>query len=351
MNQKIIILLLAFNLTTVSYAGCGDYLMKKAVIDVKVTEHNGNKKLKIFTEDNYIGRILNKVSLLFNNKLGLEKLKYAIDRLQTSLAKSDRPYFEQFISSFRIKTKVVNGDFSKVKKTGPVVFYANHPLSGGDVFALMSEIEKVRPDVKVVVASFLESIPGLKNEAFVVNVLKGEEAKKYNKKMIEVINSHVREGKALLIFPAGSVSAWTPDNKIYAQDPIWKKGFIKFGEQSDDTTYHPIFVEGEPSEDYLKLREKSVNLSNAYIFKELSNQINSTLSFHLGNGIKLNKLKSFSYSEQISYFRGKLYNLGTNYFHRSKGHEKVINNEYSKEAPLVKKESFYIMKWIDSLLN
>ncbi len=325
--------------------------MNKAVLDIKVVIKDGKRKLKIFTDSNAVGRFFNTISGFFNNTLGLDRLKEAIYRLQKNLIEMKGPYFAKLADAFKLKSQITKGDFSKVPRDKPVVFIAPHPLSGIDTFLLMKEIEKVRPDTKVVVASFLESIPGLAENAFVVNVLKTPEAKEYNKEMIKIINKHVAEGNSLLIFPSGSVSRWDEGTKVHAVDPEWKKGFIKFGEQSEDTVYVPLFVEGEPSQQYLKMREKNTTLSNALIFKELSSQIGSTVKFQIGDNINLKDLERFSYEEKIDYFRAKLYSLGTDYFYDKKGAEASISDNYSINAPLVTKKEYYTMKWIDEALK
>ncbi len=352
MRRFLMIILMSHSLAMPSYSfNCGKYLMEKAVLDIRVVIKDGQRRLKIFTESTAVGRFLNTVSGLFKNTLGLENLKNAIYRLQRNLKKMDGPYFAKLSQAFRLKAKITKGNFDNVPKDKPVIFYANHPLSGIDAFLMMKEIEQVRPDTKVIAASFLESIPGFAENAYIVNVLKTPEAREYNQEMIKIINQHVKEGKSLLIFPAGSVSRWDEGARTYAMDPEWKKGFIKFGEQSEETTYIPLFVEGEPSEAYLKTREKNVTLSNALIFKELSNQINSTVRFQVGEGIRLSDLHYFSYEEKISYLRAKLYDQGTEYFLKNKGEQAKISDQYSIEAPMVKKDEYYTMKWIDSELN
>ena len=77
---------------------------------------------------------------------------------------------------------------------------------------------------------------------------------------------------------------------LFCVDTEWKKGFIKFGELHEDTDYYPVFVESEPSQTHLKLRNISKHLGNAYVFRELTNLVGTTAIINIGNPIKLSIL-------------------------------------------------------------
>lgn len=311
------------------------YVMTKAILDFKVKVRNTRRhKLFIFTKRNGVGILLNMISSLFKKTLQTTKLGNALVHFQQNLDPT-KQYFQQFVKAFNITTKTLGESFSDINKKGPLVIYANHPFSGIDGFALASEIEKVRPDVKVLAASFLENFPGLKDNAFIIKVIKRRKFIEENKKVYEAVNKHIRDGKALLIFPAGIVSSWSPDNCVYAIDGPWKNGFIRFGANSKLTQFLPVFIHGEPSLAYLKLRLKSRLLSNFFVIREFANQINTSMSFYLGKSIAIKQLETLNQSEKISYLRAKLYELGTSYFWGVKGRKQHLGVNYSLLAPLL----------------
>ena len=292
----------------------GDILMRKVVIDVTVVENNGKPYLKLFSEKFFAGKALNLIVRIIGKFVDLMTLGMVLERMDKSLKVDEKPYFDQTIDALKINVKTKGLDLSKIKKTGPAVFYANHPLCGADVFVVMSQIAKVRPDVKDVVATFLENFPGLTDHCFVVNNLVGDtNAKSYNKEKIKDVNQHVADGGALLVFPAGALCTWVDGDRTYARDIEWKKGFIKFGEAHEDTDYYPVFIEGEPSQTHLKLRAFNKHLANAYVFKDLSNQVGTTATINLGNPIKLKTIQDKDYKYQISYLRNCLYDVGSSY--------------------------------------
>ncbi len=291
----------------------GDNLMKWVIIDPQVIEKGNRKIIKLFGEKFLLGKILNKIVFLVSLLVDLETLFMVLIRLRESLKTSTEPYFKQTIDAFQCKVNNKGIDLSKIKKEGPAVFYANHPLAGMDVFAVMSQLEKVRPDVKVVVATFLENFPGLEGKCFVVNNQLYDGAKEYNKDKMTQINDHIKNGGALLIFPSGKLSRWE-GSKFHAVDAEWKKGFIKIGEHHTETDYYPVFLEGEPSKTYLRLQSISRHLANPYVFKELSNRVGTDADLHIGPAIKLASIQDKSYPEQITFLRQRLYGLGHEYF-------------------------------------
>ena len=322
---------------------CSKNFMKKAVVDVKVVD----KKLVIFTQENSVGRSLNKIFKLFKKTLRLDELKKSIINLG-KLVQTPGPFFGKVSEAFELNAKNYGIDLSHIKKEGSAIFYANHPLSGAEGFAIMEELEKVRPDIKALGASYLESLPGFKENVFIVDVSRTKEASRRNKKTIIDISRHIKNGGSLLIFPAGSVSAWQSKNAQYAIDPIWREGFIKFAQRNADTSFYPLFVEGEPSKKYLKLRQKQPLLSNAYVFRELANQKGRTINYHLGKAIEHKQISQYELEEQIHYLRAKLYSLGTEYIRNTKGEDFYLGDDYHTEVPLIKNFEYYLMQWIES---
>ena len=323
------------------------YLMDKGELKYRIKiQEQKETKLTIFSQKNLIGLSLNLATRLLRNKLHIPKLKRSMVSLVSNEDISTE-YFNKFNKAFHVSTKLEGNRFKDVKREGPVIFYANHPFSGVDVFALAAEIKKVRPDVKVLVASFLEHFPGAKKHFFVINVLTGKKHKNKNKKVYEEINQHIKNGKALLVFPAGSVSTWRDKNRVYAIDPEWKEGFLRFGGASADTDLVPVFIEGQPSDRYLRLREKYTSLSNFYILREFADQIGSTMTFHTGMPIPLKSLNDFQSSDQLNYLRAKLYSMGTAYFKLTNRIETKLNYSYCWKNPLITLIESDIMRFIE----
>jgi hypothetical protein len=324
------------------------YVMTKAVLQFKLHSKTKSKqKLSLFTNANSIGIFLNLITFLLRKKLKVQRLKMAFSHYKSSVENS-QSYFKKLIHAFRIDTNMQGPGAHNIEMKGPVIFYANHPFSGMDAFGLAAEIEKIRPDVKVLAASYLQNFPGFKEKAFIINVQDKLRFKDENKKVYQTINKHIRQGKSLLIFPAGDVSSWSKKNKLYALDPPWKDGLIHFGQHSSETSYIPVFIQGEPSRKYLKLRLKAKLLSNFYVLREFANQINTQMVFSVGKSIPIKSMASLPIHEKTMYLRAKLYELGTQYFQSINGSKQIL--QHCTRFPLLTKIESSLLHAVDTAL-
>jgi putative hemolysin len=324
------------------------YFLKKAILQYKLSpKKRAKQRLTLFTNTNGVGIGLNVVAFLLRRTLKIHQMKAAFARYTLNF-ESGQQYFRKLTDAFNIDLNSKGQSLSHVSKTGPVIFYANHPFSGMDAFALAAQIEKFRPDIKVLAASYLQHFPGFKDRSFIINVHDKEKNKDQNRAVYEKVNEHIREGKSLLIFPAGDVSELTRKNKVYALDPPWQDGLIRFGEQSGRTEFVPVFIQGEPSRKYLMLRLKAKILSNFYVLHEFANQINTQMCFYVGNGISLNDIAHLRLTEKVSYLRAKLYELGTNYYKSINGNHLIA--EHCPSFPLLKQMESSLMQAVDAAL-
>jgi len=146
------------------------------------------------------------------------------------------------------------------------------------------------------------------------------------------------------MFPAGTVSRWSEDNTHMAMDPAWKIGIAKMAEQSPDTILKPIFVEAEPTAEYLKLRQKSPALSDAYIFREIALNIGREIDLVFGENISFSLLKGLRDEQKILYLRGRLHLLGTSFFKSKNLDVPFLYEGGDANFPLLRSEELQALK-------
>ena len=311
----------------------GLYVLARAKLEYRLKEYrNGKHRLFIFTRKNAVGVLLNSLFFIFQRPLKMKSLKNAMIRISKNQCKKLH-YFEKLTEGFEINSTLNGHRLNKIPKKGPLIFYANHPFSGMDVFTLAAELIKVRPDLKILTASYLANFPGFKNWAFIIDVGADQKKKEKNKKVYLEINEHIRQGKSLLIFPAGYVSSWEGNNKFYAIDPPWKEGIIRFGQNAPDTSFIPVYIEGEPSKTFLKFHYRAKIMSNIYVIREFSNHMKTKMHFHFGHPINIKELADLNTEEKLGYLRATLYKMGTSYFTRTYGLKKSISPLHCKLFP------------------
>src|SRR5271166_1496235 len=68
---------------------------------------------------------------------------------------------EALLAEMKVKLDVQAADFERIPVKGPLVAVANHPFGVLDGAALAVLLSRVRPDVKILANSLLQSIPEL----------------------------------------------------------------------------------------------------------------------------------------------------------------------------------------------
>lgn len=292
---------------------CGKLVTDRLILDIQLSlKANGEVKYRIFSTKTFMGRLLNTILPVFEKTLALDKVAKAMYRLEQNLD-LQKPYFPQLAEAFELTAIRKGSNWDNIPQNKPIIFYANHTLSGADVFLLPAELQKMRPDLKIVAAIHSATVPGFKENAFVVNNKGTPEAKAQNKAVIAQINAHIKNNGALLIFPSGTTSAWKLPNQEYPVDSAYKTGILKMAEQSPETELRPVFLWGQPSVDYLTIRAKNEGLSRMFQFRELANFIGKPVTMTAGEPISIQSLKSKD-QEKLNFLRRALYTLGKDYF-------------------------------------
>lgn len=116
-------------------------------------------------------------------------LAYVLDVLGVSLAVNQRE------------------NLDLIPRQGPLVVVANHPLGGLEGVALAWLLSEFRPDLQVLTNELLCRIPELSNLFIGVDIL-SRQAKRRNLSGLRQAHTHLAQGGALLIFPAGMVATY-----------------------------------------------------------------------------------------------------------------------------------------------
>ncbi len=98
-----------------------------------------------------------------------------------------------------------SGRLEEIPASGPLVVVANHPFGIFEGPVLGALLERVRPDIKFVTNSLLAELPELRERIIAVNPFGAAAGE--NATAVRGALRHLREGGALVVFPAGEVSA------------------------------------------------------------------------------------------------------------------------------------------------
>jgi putative hemolysin len=214
---------------------------------------------------------------------GHEFLRYTMSALDFSLT----PYQPQKLE--------------QIPAQGPLLIVSNHPLGGLEGVAMSELLLKQRPDLKVLTNDMLAAIPELSDLFIGVDVLSGNAAQK-NGRGVRQACQHLRRGGALLIYPAGMVSA--VDLKTgRIQDRQWN---LLVGWLARKYQAHclPCFVEGRNSKLFYLMGLIHPRLRTALLPRELVNKRGRDFSLHLGDLISPSDYQHLADERAVTdYFR------------------------------------------------
>ena len=185
----------------------------------------------------------------------------------------------------------------EIPKTGPVLIVANHPLGGLEGMAIAREIARVRPDIQVLTNELLRRIPELAPIFIGVNVL-SKDAASANVGGIKQVHSHLKNNGAILLFPAGMVSAYEPGHRRI-QDREWNRLAGQLVKRYGCTTV-PVNVSGRNSGYFYTAGRIHPRLRTILLPRQLANKKNYRLPLKLGRPIPATELRLLESPQAIT---------------------------------------------------
>ena len=221
------------------------------------------------------------------------------DEINTLLEKAgelkDAEFSDAVMEEFKIT--ISSSGLENIPKTGPLIIVLNHPLGGMDALALISLLKNHRPDLRFIVNDILMNLENLSGLFIGIN------KHGINKKNVrEDIEKAFNSEHAICIFPAGLVS-----RKIngLVQDLEWKRTFVTYA-RSLDRTVIPIKIDGQLSPFFYRLSRLrrffriKANIEMLYLADELFKQRNKTLTFTVGQAIKMNQFDTSLTDKEVA---------------------------------------------------
>ena len=176
----------------------------------------------------------------------------------------------------------------EIPKTGPVLIVANHPLGGLEGMAIAKVIGKYRPDLQVLTNELLRLIPELAPIFIGVNVLSSNAAAG-NVGGIKQVHKHLKNDGAILLFPAGMVSAYELSHRRI-QDREWNRLAGQLLKKYE-CSCTPVYVGGRNSNYFYGAGLVHPRLRTFLLPRQLANKQGFTLPLTIGRPIPSQELR------------------------------------------------------------
>lgn len=212
-------------------------------------------------------------------------------------------FVEQVLEYFQFGTIVNDREMCNVPSEGRVVAIANHPIGSLDGLALLKILSSVRRDVKVVANDILWAIKPLRPLLLPVNNMGGGTPKEN----MRAIEQHLKDGGALLIFPAGEVSRLSATG---VKDGKWHSGFLRFARKTK-TPILPIHVDARNSAFFYGLSMLAKPVSTMWLVHEMFKQANREMRVRIGEMVEFSVYQDVPVDDKrlIKMFKKHVYAL------------------------------------------
>ncbi len=216
-------------------------------------------------------------------------------------------FTSEMLRQLDISYKVEPSDIERIPATGPCVIVANHPFGLLEGFILVTLLEKVRPDYKIVANTLLASTPALHERVIFVNPF--EEASKHeNGRSLRATLDCLRNGGLLVMFPAGEVAHFHWAERAVA-DPKWNTSAARLARKMGCPTL-PLFFKGANSIPFQMLGTIHPRLRTLNLARELVKMRKRVIDVRVGTPIAANVLNSYPDAESATeYLRARVYLL------------------------------------------
>jgi putative hemolysin len=188
-----------------------------------------------------------------------------------------------------------------IPMTGPLLIVANHPHGIVDGLALSTLVRRVRTDVRVLANRILSHVPGLDKLCFFVDPFDGQTAAARSQAGLRAALRWLRQGGALVIFPAGEVAHRTAADGSFAESP-WRLTAVRLA-QATGAAAVPAFIDGKNSRWFYAAGRVHPRLRTALLAAEFLKKHGTTLAVRFGGAIAGQRLAALPPREATTIIR------------------------------------------------
>jgi putative hemolysin len=241
---------------------------------------------KLIDLSNAIQRPLNKslfgmVQGSVERLLSIDRINHHHDLLHQTLFSgiSDQSVFETVLDVLDVRFACDADEMGQIPADGPLVVIANHPFGGVEGVIMGAMLSRIRTDVRIMGNYLLKKIAGFGDHIFAVNPFENRQARD-NLQGLKQCLSWVKNGGALVVFPAGEVASWhSKDGQV--SDPDWSPHVAALIRITRATTL-PVYFPGQNSALFSMAGMVSPRLRTMLLPRELENKTSRTFPMHIG---------------------------------------------------------------------
>ncbi len=181
---------------------------------------------------------------ILERALALDRLRAVYDDARSAPGDS---FAAQVLRALDVRYRIDASGGGAIPAEGPLIVAANHPTGAVDGMVLAAAVRQVRPDVRLLANHVLARIPELHDTCFFVDPFGGPAAPSRSRAGLREALLWLRNGGALVIFPAGEVT-WrftrrSVDRGRRLVEPRWDPAMGRLAAAAGARVL-PVFLDG-----------------------------------------------------------------------------------------------------------
>lgn len=207
------------------------------------------------------------------------------ERLYDAIRSSRHVRFStRALDALEISTRVVGGHTDDIPLSGPLIVAANHPHGALDGLVLAEIVGERRPDVRVLANRLLARIPEAADLCLFVDPFEGAQRAARSLAGLRAAVEWLRQGGALIVFPAGEVAHRPSERPGVPADAAWHSTVGRLALRSGAAVV-PAFIEGRNSDLFYRAGRLHARLRTLLLPRELLKQRGRRVTVRLGRPI------------------------------------------------------------------
>lgn len=221
---------------------------------------------------------------------------------------TDGDFLGSALATLGVRCEIDPQRLAQVPGAGPLVVVANHPFGGMEGIALAQLLRQRRPDLRILANHLLGRVPELAPLMIHVNPFASRSAARQNHGALRQALAWLKEGGALLMFPAGAVSHLHLRTRAVT-DPPWQPTVSWLARRSRAAVL-PVFVAGRNSAGFQIAGLVSPRLRTVLLVRELLRSRRRVVHARIGRLIDAGELERLADdAERTAWLRLKVYAL------------------------------------------
>ncbi|MBV8073252.1 MAG: lysophospholipid acyltransferase family protein [Acidobacteriaceae bacterium] len=217
-------------------------------------------------------------------------------------------FAEQLLQNLNIRYQISDADLQRIPANGSALIVANHPFGFLEGLLLLTLLERVRADYRIVANGLLSSVEALRSRLIFVNPFQENASAQENGRGLRASLEWLQAGGMLVMFPAGEVAHLNWRERAVA-DPKWNTAPVRLARRAGCVTL-PLFFEGTNSLRFQMIGTIHPRLRTLNLARELINKSKQTIQVRIGSAIAPGVLRGYADVEAATeYLRARTYLL------------------------------------------